>query len=528
MTLLDEITARLGAMPSAERAVLVDTALKGTAGKRFIPSPGPQTAAYLSQADLLLYGGEGGGGKSALGVGLAMNEHRRSLIIRRRFADLEALTDIALSLNGSREGFTSGGRPKLQMPDGRLVVFGANQHLGDEQGWQGNPFDFKYFDEGCQLLEQQVRFHLGWLRLGPGVPATQRRRAIIGSNPPLDANGDWIIGMFRPWLDLTHPNPAVDGELRWFITDEKGEDFEVDGPLPIERDGRSIIPRSRSFIRAKLSDNPYLSADNEYKAQLDAMPEPLRSAIRDGNFMAARPDADRQVIPMSWIVAAQNRWTEDGWKQFSMTALAIDPAGGGADACEIACRHGGWYAPLLTAQGTETADGAAMAGLIVAKRRDACPVIVDVGGGYGGAVMLRLKDNAINCTRFDGGSTQGVGVTRDGSKLKFANKRAQAWWRMREELNPEQQGGSPIALPPDPELRSDLAAPTWDLSPRGIVLESKDELRKRLGRSPGKGDAVVMCLSEGDAAVRREHSRFGHRRPEINLGHSKTKQRLRR
>jgi len=46
--------------------------------------------------------------------------------------------------------------------------------------------------------------------------------------------------------------------------------------------------------------------------------------------------------------------------------------------------------------------------------------------------------------------------------------------------------------------------PTWKLSARGILLESKDgssgfgNLRQRLGRSPGKGDAVVMAWSEGN------------------------------
>jgi hypothetical protein len=52
-------------------------------------------------------------------------------------------------------------------------------------------------------------------------------------------------------------------------------------------------------------------------------------------------------------------------------------------------------------------------------------------------------------------------------------------------------------------LRADLAAPVYSVSARGILIESKDELRRRLGRSPGKGDAVVMCLSEGNAALRR-------------------------
>jgi hypothetical protein len=66
-----------------------------------------------------------------------------------------------------------------------------------------------------------------------------------------------------------------------------------------------------------------------------------------------------------------------------------------------------------------------------------------------------------------------------------------------------------LRLPPDPELRADLAAPTYEVTARGILIESKDDLRKRLGRSPGKGDAVVMCLSEGNAAVKRALNKSG-------------------
>jgi hypothetical protein len=77
-------------------------------------------------------------------------------------------------------------------------------------------------------------------------------------------------------------------------------------------------------------------------------------------------------------------------------------------------------------------------------------------------------------------------------------------------------------------LRADLASPTWKLTPRGIVIESKDEIRARLGRSPGKGDAVVMALSEGQKAAVRAlriqdyaSGELGHRgrRPQVVLGH---------
>lgn len=509
-------------MPEAERKAL--HAARAADTSKWVPNPGPQTDAYFSPADVLLYGGQGGGGKSDLGLGLAYTAHRRSLILRRKYANLGSLTERAIEINGSRDGYNGSPPPLMRTDDGRYIQFAGNQHLGDEQDWQGQPFDFKMFDEAVQFLELQVRFHLGWLRsTTPG----QRTRALLATNPPVDADGDWIIGMFRPWLDITHPKPAKHGELRWFVTAPDGSDLEVDGPEPIQLPGAKepSLPMSRSFIPAALKDNPFL-IDTGYQAKLDGLPEPLRSAVRDGNFMAARQDSDFQVIPTDWIVQAQARWTPDGGKDTIMTAMGYDPAGGGADAAELAYRHGGWYGPIITAKGEETADGSASAATIVKHRRGNAPVIVDCGGGYGGAVTLRLKDNDIPHVRFVGadGSTK---HTKDGS-LKFANKRAEAMWKFREELDPDQEGGSVIALPPDPELRADLAAPTYSVSARGIVIESKDELRKRLGRSTGKGDAVIMALSTGDMAVKKLAARkHGALQQTASMGYSALKSRRR-
>lgn len=508
--------------PEKQRKLAEMPAIKERLG-RWQPNPGPQTDAYRCKADILLYGGQGGGGKSDLGLGLAFTAHKRSLILRRKYANLSALTERAVSINGSRDGFNGSPPPLLRTKDGRYIQFGANQHPGDEQDWQGHPFDLKYFDEATQFHESQIRFHLGWLR---STEEGQRVRAVLGSNPPLDADGDWIIGMFRPWLDVTYPKPAKPNELRWFVTAPDGSDLEVDGPEPIQLPGAEApaIPMSRTFIPAALRDNPYL-VNTGYQANLDGLPEPIRSAVRDGNFMAARQDAEWQVIPTQWLIDAQARWSPSGFRDFTMTAMAYDPAGGGADAAELSWRHGGWYAPIVTAKGAETADGSISAAHIVKHRRDNAPVIVDVGGGYGGAVTLRLKDNGVPHIGFNGANSTSA-HTRDG-KLKFANKRAEAWWRFREALDPDQEGGSVIALPPDSEMRADLAAPTYDVSARGIIIESKDELRKRLGRSPGKGDAVVMCLSEGNLAVKRQLS-TGGRQPKVILGYANAKKGSRR
>jgi hypothetical protein len=357
------------------------------------------------------------------------------------------------------------------------------------------------FDEAVQFLETQVRFHLGWVR---SADPAQRCRTILSTNPPISADGDWIINFFRPWLDVTHHNPAKAGELRWFITDDKGEDEEVDGPEPIQRGHRVFKPMSRTFIPASLNDNPYL-ARTDYQARLDSLPEPIRSAVRDGNFMAARADAEFQVIPVQWVLEAQARWTEDGHKRTTMTSMAVDPAGGGKDAEEIVCRYGGWFSKITTHKGKATEGQKTGLVEVFLQRKDDAPVIIDVGGGYAGVMISKFIDNNVRYQRFQGNSA-GHGRAKF-SGYPFANKRAEAWWRMREALDPNQDGGSIICLPPDPELRADLTAPNYlatALHNRGIIqIEDKGDLRARLGRSTGKGDVVVMALYGGDSIVEK-------------------------
>lgn len=526
MSLLDDILAKLQVM-TPEQLAETQKAVKaaGIADMAWLPSPGPQTQAYLSPADVLLYGGQGGGGKTDLLLGLAFTAHQRSLILRRKYTNLGAITERALQIHGSRDGYNGSPPPLLRVKSGgveRYIQFAGCQHLGDEQDWQGQPFDYKGFDEATQFLKAQILFHLGWIRT---TAKKQRCRAVLATNPPVDADGDWIIGYFRPWLDITHPKPAKTGELRWFVTAPDGSDLEVDGPSPVQLPGmnKPAAPASRSFIPAALSDNPYL-VNTGYQSKLDALPEPLRSAVRDGNFMATRSDAEWQVIPTAWVIAAQTRWKEDGWRELRMTAAGLD-IGAGRDETVLAMRYGGWYAPLQAVKGEEAKDPSHAAALVVKHRKHGCPIVVDVGGGFGGASMMLFKENGIAHRSFNGAG-RSTAKSRD-SKLSFVNKRAEAWWRFREELDPDQEGGSVIALPPDPQLRADLTAPTWEQRTNGILVESKEDIKKRLGRSPDRGDAVVMALSEGNAAVATAAvARNGP--PVVQRGYEKIKQRYQR
>jgi len=114
-----------------------------------------------------------------------------------------------------------------------------------------------------------------------------------------------------------------------------------------------------------------------------------------------------------------------------------------------------------------------------------------------------MKDNEAPTFGYRG--SEGSSAHAIGTGLKFANKRAQDWWQMYEALDP--QAPDKIALPPDQELAADLATPRMSaraMQERGIIqIESKDEIRKRLGRSPDKGDAVVMCRAHGGLLMLR-------------------------
>lgn len=491
---------------------------------KFIPSPGPQTDAWNSKADILLYGGQAGGGKTALGIGLALCAHKRSLLMRRQGVDLGAMIDELLNFNGSRDGYNGKPPQSLRTDDKRFIEFGHAQNAGDETSWMGRAHDFLYLDEATHFLESQVRFLMGWVRT---TDPHQRCRVVLGTNPPISSDGEWIVKMFAPWLDPLHPNPAKPGELRWFVTDLEGKDMEVPGPEEVFFPGRKkgYKPLSRTFIPAKLKDNPFL-ARTDYEAKLDNLQEPLRSAIRDGNFMIARPDAEAQVIPTAWVHAAQQRWVEDGWKNIKMTSIGIDCAGGGDDAAIIARRYGGWFAPLISVKGAATLDGTAMAAEVLKVRKDAAPVVVDVGGGYAGAIIERLKDNDIEYTRFNG--AEKANGTSIGTNIQFYNERAKAWWRFREALDPDQEGGSIIALPPDTDLRIELCAPTYDVRTLEVqgkyLVESKDKIRTRLQRSTDRADAVVMALTYGSHQTKAKRFSF-NRLPQVIMKGPKVRKR---
>ena len=475
----------------------------------------PQYLAAISKADITGYGGAAGGGKTDLACGLTLTEHRKIMILRRVGTELTGIEDRLEELVGNKDGYNGqkkiwkrerltwekgkDGKPKA-IRVRQQIEFASLPNLGDERGFQGRPHDLLVFDEAANFLEAQVRFLLGWNRT---TTRGQRCRTLMCFNPPTTAEGRWIVSFFAPWLDDKHPNPAKQGELRWFGTVE-GKDYEVEdgrpfvlspGPEPrpvydfnpadyAEED--IIQPMTRTFIASRVTDNPHLMGTG-YMAQLQALPEPLRSQMLKGDFMAGMSDDVWQVIPTAWVDAAMARWKPKEVLP-PMDSLGVDVSRGGGDKTVISARHGNWYAPLVRHAGADTPSGNEAAAYALLARRDLAPIHIDVIG-VGASPYDLLRNQGQQVIGVDVREAA-LGTDKSG-RLRFKNQRSELVWKFREALDPESNSG--IALPPDSALKADLCAFKWKPQGNIILVESREEVIKRIGRSPDDASAVFLA-----------------------------------
>ena len=504
-----EVDALLPYLTDEERAELDALVAADIAECPWVPLPGPQTIAYESLADVIGYGGAAGGGKTDLAVGKALTHHHEVLVMRREATQLKGILRRMEQLLGGTDGYNGQDkRWRKAGPRGVDIEFGSCPNLGDETKHQGNPHDLLVFDEAANFLEQQVNFLLGWNRsTREGVHC----QALLTFNPPTSAEGRWIVDFFGPWLDKKHPlYPAAPGEIRYVVTvPGENETFRyvwvadatpcviVNGQLVYEFDARDykpediVTPQSRTFIPSRISDNPYL-ANTGYLRVLQAMPEPLRSQLLYGDFQAGMTDDPYQVIPTAWVEAAQARWKDRNPKG-EMLSMGVDVARGGQDNTIISTRHKAgdsvhWYDRLSVHPGKSTPSGNSVAGLVIGQRRHKAPIHIDViGVGASPYDVLKDADQDVYGINV---SEKALGTDRSG-RLRFFNRRSELWWLFRELLDPEVDSGA--ELPPDPELLKELCAPRWELSGMTIKVESRDDIVKRVGRSPDRATAVILA-----------------------------------
>lgn len=464
----------------------------------WMPQVGPQTEALDNPADIIFYGGQAGGGKTDLLIGAALTTQQHSIIFRREAVQLVGIVERTTTILGSRTGY-NGQDDIWHLPNKRVLEFGSVKEPDDWMKYQGRPHDLKGFDEICHFLESQFRTLIGWMRTDdPSI----RQRVICAGNPPTSSEGQWVIKFWGPWLDPLHPNPAKPGELRWYVMGAEGKDEEVPGPGLYPVGGEMMTAKSRTFIRSSVDDNLYLSMTG-YKATLQALPEPLRSQMLRGDFAAGTSDPAWQLLPSEWVKAAQARWTKRDAKG-PMTAMGLDIARGGIDNTVAARRHDWWFDELKLVPGVITTDGPKAAAFALPLVRNGAPIAIDAIG-VGSSALDFLQGMRVLCVPVVG--SEASGTTDKTATLRMRNRRAEYYWAFREALDPTAE--NPIALPPDSDLTAELCAIRYKIVTNGkfaaIQILDKDDIKKVLGRSPDRADAVAMTFIHDIAMAVARH-----------------------
>jgi predicted phage terminase large subunit-like protein len=270
----------------------------------FQAQPGPQEEFLASRADVVVYGGSAGGGKSfALLLEAARhtdNPHFGAVIFRRtspQITNQGALWDES----GKIYPFmgATGRVHKLDwvFPSGAKIRFSHMEYEKNRLDWQGSQIPMIGFDELTHFTLPQFLYMLS------------RNRSTCGVKPYIRAtcNPDsksWVRQFIDWWIDpeTGYAIPERSGVVRYFIN--LGEVFHW-GDTPEElqekfkEHGDAIIPKSFTFIRSSLADNKVLmDADPGYMANLLAMPLIEREQLLNGNWNIS---ADGGIIRPEWI-----------------------------------------------------------------------------------------------------------------------------------------------------------------------------------------------------------------------------------
>ena len=196
------------------------------------------------------------------------------------------------------------------------------------------------------------------------------------------------------------------------------------------------------------------------------------------DFSAAQ---DNGLIPIDDIRAAANKFYRDSeYMGAPLISIGIDVARFGSDASVIFKRRGlVAFEPIVIRK----FDNMALADRIAVEMAKEKPDAVFIDSGAGQGVIDRLRQMRFDVVEVPFGA-QAI------DKEQFANRRMEMWWHMAQWIK---QGG---AIPPDPVLQGDLGAPTYGYTPKGPkILEAKDKLKERIGRSPDLADALALTFA---------------------------------
>lgn len=293
----------------------------------FTPNPGPQTEFLAAGEREVLYGGAAGGGKTYSLIADPMryfgNANFNGLILRRTNDELREIIWKTQELYPRAFNGAKWQEKKSQwvFPSGARLWLTYLERDEDVLRYQGQAFSYIAFDE---LTQHPTPFAWNYMRsrlrtTDPDLPIFMRAT----TNPGGPGHG-WVKSMF---VDPAPPNKPFGA------TDiDTGEELRYPENHP-EKPGEPLF--NRRFIPASLYDNPYLSNDGAYEANLLSLPEMQRRQLLEGDWAvatgAAFPEFRMNIhvvdpfdIPSTW---RRFRSCDFGYSTFSAVHwFAIDPS----------------------------------------------------------------------------------------------------------------------------------------------------------------------------------------------------------
>lgn len=305
------------------------------------PQLGPQEEFLASPADIVIYGGAAGGGKS---FGLLLEPLRHVTNNPQFYAVVFRRTTVQVRNPGglwdqSMKLYPLLGAQPVSQPlewnfqGGGRVKFAHLEHETSVNEWQGSEIPLIEFDELTHFTEGQFWYLLSRNRSLSGVKPYIRATC----NPDADS---WVAKLIAWWIDQESGLPVVErcGVLRWFVRVE-GQLYWADTPEELQEQFAHIevFPKSLTFIAARLTDNQILmKQDPSYRASLEAMPKIDRERLLLGNWKA-RPgdglhfqrdwfDPRYTLLPKSLIYVGTSDYavTEDAGDWTELAIWAID------------------------------------------------------------------------------------------------------------------------------------------------------------------------------------------------------------
>jgi hypothetical protein len=239
---------------------------------------------------------------------------------------------------------------------------------------------------------------------------------------------------------------------------------------------------------------------------------PLFTAKVRGLFATSSTDG---VIPLGWVLRAVDRWRDQtndaSLRDAGNFTLGVDVARQGDDETCFAHRYGSYVSKIDHMRITDTTEVTDRAAAFLHEPRSMAVVdVIGIGAGVYDLLRRYKNNNAIVGTPIPFNAAARTPRRDQIGQFKFLNDRAAGWWNLRELLDPSK--GSNIALPDDEALIEELIAPKFGFNVGGTLkIESKDDIKRRIGRSTDSADALVCAFWNSNDYIQQDFISYEER-----------------